>query len=257
MEAGGRWMMDDTAASRGGDDNNHQFFLGVGYRFVPTDEELVDYFLRRKIMGLPIIHPIIRHTINIYETHPRDILCKYGTVGEDACYFFVKQSNKSRKRRCRKAGNGYWRTSGSHPVLDGSGKKEIGSKKTFAFHQGFPEKGGFKGVKTDWLMHEFSLNHGDDNNNNIGDDYVLVRIYYHKKKNGNGKEKDYKELNNFTTPWHHDEHLLLPAPANNMEPFTGLEVETMSSDKDILRWLEHCMLGDSDPAEPLLPAVGC
>ncbi|CAH9108651.1 unnamed protein product, partial [Cuscuta epithymum] len=229
MEAGGRWMMDGTAASAwtpGGDDNNHPF-LGVGYRFRPTDLELVDYFLRGKIMGVPITHPII-HTINIYETHPRDILCKYGTVGEDACYFFVKQS---RKRPSRKAGNGYWRASGSHPVR--AGKKEIGSKKTFAYHEGFQQKSGFKGLKTDWLMQEFTLNH------NTGDDYVLVKIYYHKK---NGKEnityeeEEEEEFNNnlITTPsdTHHDD-LLVPA-ANNMEQpaltITGDEsVETMLS----------------------------
>ncbi|KAH7566292.1 hypothetical protein JRO89_XS08G0132100 [Xanthoceras sorbifolium] len=42
----------------------------IGYRFLPTDEELVDYYLKRKVLGLPLPASIIPDPLDVFNTDP-------------------------------------------------------------------------------------------------------------------------------------------------------------------------------------------
>lgn len=52
--------------SNGGD----QLRLPIGYRFHPTDEELIVHYLRRKIFGLPLPASVIPELDNVFQHDP-------------------------------------------------------------------------------------------------------------------------------------------------------------------------------------------
>jgi hypothetical protein len=79
--------------------------------------------------------------------------------GEKEWYFFSprdrKYSNGARPNRA--AASGYWKATGTDKTiltsLAGGGCHNIGVKKALVFYKGRPPKG----VKTNWIMHEYRL----------------------------------------------------------------------------------------------------
>ena len=74
--------------------------------------------------------------------------------GEDEWYFFTPRDRKypNGVRPNRAAGLGNWKATGTDkPILTSCGTKSIGVKKPLVFYKGRPPKG----VKTDWIMHEY------------------------------------------------------------------------------------------------------
>ncbi|XP_012477041.1 transcription factor JUNGBRUNNEN 1 [Gossypium raimondii] len=125
-----------------------------GFRFHPTDEELVGFYLRRKVDNKPLTIELIKE-IDIYKYDPSD-LPKTGMVGENELYFFCRRGRKYRNsvRPNRVTESGFWKATGiDKPVFSVEGGEAIGLKKTLVYYRG----SGGKGTKTDWMMHEFRL----------------------------------------------------------------------------------------------------
>ncbi|KAE8805875.1 NAC domain-containing protein 42 [Hordeum vulgare] len=133
-----------------------------GYRFHPTDEELVTFYLRRKVARKSLRIEVIRE-MDIYKHDPWD-LPKASTVGgEKEWYFFCLRGRKYRNsiRPNRVTGSGFWKATGIDrpiysPAAAGSGSGSgvsIGLKKSLVYYRG----SAGKGTKTDWMMHEFRL----------------------------------------------------------------------------------------------------
>lgn len=61
------WELQDTAGEQDEDDTRLP-----GFRFHPTDEELVGFYLRRKVEKRPIRIELIKH-IDIYKYEPWDL----------------------------------------------------------------------------------------------------------------------------------------------------------------------------------------
>ncbi|KAL3508266.1 hypothetical protein ACH5RR_027667 [Cinchona calisaya] len=127
-----------------------------GFRFHPTDEELVGFYLRRKVEKRPISLELIKQ-IDIYKHDPWD-LPKASNVGDKEWYFFCKRGRKYRNsiRPNRVTGSGFWKATGiDRPVYSagGEGRDCIGLKKSLVYYRG----SAGKGTKTDWMMHEFRL----------------------------------------------------------------------------------------------------
>ncbi|KAK9110390.1 hypothetical protein Sjap_018450 [Stephania japonica] len=119
--------------------------LPPGFRFFPTDEELVVHFLRRKAMLLPC-HPDVIPDLDLYPYDPWDLDGK-AFAGGNQWYFF------SRRTVNRVSANGYWMPLGiDEPIVRGDGKK-VGMKKYLGFYLGEAPMG----VVTNWIMHEFRL----------------------------------------------------------------------------------------------------
>ncbi|KAK1418062.1 hypothetical protein QVD17_27200 [Tagetes erecta] len=166
--------------------------LPPGFRFHPTDEELVVHYLQKKESNDPLPVAIIAE-VDLYKHDPWE-LPAMATFGEHEWYFFSMREKKypNGGRPNRTATSGYWKATGTDkPVLTAGGTQKIGVKKALVFYGGKPPKG----VKTNWIMHEYRLITGrgsgskppvvDDTAKNKTslrlDDWVLCRIY--KKSN--------------------------------------------------------------------------
>ncbi|CAN4099908.1 unnamed protein product [Withania somnifera] len=126
-----------------------------GFRFHPTEEELVGYYLKRKINSLKIDLDVITD-IDLYRIEPWDIQdrCKLGYEEQTEWYFF---SHKDRKyptgtRTNRATAAGFWKATGRDKAVL-SKEKIIGMRKTLVFYKGRAPNGR----KTDWIMHEYRL----------------------------------------------------------------------------------------------------
>ncbi|GMI75350.1 Arabidopsis NAC domain containing protein 9, FEZ [Hibiscus trionum] len=126
-----------------------------GFRFHPTDEELVGFYLKRKIQQRPLSIELIKQ-LDIYKYDPWD-LPKLAASGEKEWYFYCPRDRKYRNstRPNRVTGAGFWKATGTdRPIYSSEGTtKCIGLKKSLVFYKGRAAKG----VKTDWMMHEFRL----------------------------------------------------------------------------------------------------
>ncbi|KAF7803688.1 NAC domain-containing protein 104-like [Senna tora] len=128
-----------------GDNNNKNVKLPPGFRFYPTDEELLVHFLRRKASLLPC-HPDVIPDLDLYPYDPWDLHAKALAEGNQWYYY-------SRRTQNRVTENGYWMPMGMEEAVIGGGgsnTKVIGMKKYFVFYLG-------DGVKTNWLMQEYRL----------------------------------------------------------------------------------------------------
>ncbi|KAF2305137.1 hypothetical protein GH714_002005 [Hevea brasiliensis] len=149
------------------------------------------------------------------------------TFGEKEWYFFSPRDRKypNGARPNRAATSGYWKATGTDkPILTSNGAQKVGVKKALVFYGGKPPKG----IKTNWIMHEYRLVDNKNDNNSASklpgvdsvtkkgslrlDDWVLCRIY--KKSNSQRPmerdEKDSMEGLFSTLPII---HLKPPAPA--------------------------------------------
>ncbi|XP_057854278.2 NAC transcription factor 32 [Cryptomeria japonica] len=128
--------------------------LPPGFRFHPTDEELVTHYLRKKISSSPLPVSIITD-VNLYKFEPWDLpgLAKFG---EQEWYFFSPRERKypNGTRPNRTAGCGYWKATGiDKPVFLSGSSLQVGVKKALVFYKGKPPRG----IKTKWIMHEYRL----------------------------------------------------------------------------------------------------
>ncbi|XP_010548826.1 PREDICTED: NAC domain-containing protein 104-like [Tarenaya hassleriana] len=116
--------------------------LPPGFRFYPTDEELVVHFLHRKASLLPC-HPDVIPDLDLFPYDPWDLPGKAMEEGRQ-WYFY------SRKTRNRATSSGYWRSMEmDEPIFTSSGHKKVGVKKYLTFYLGESP--------TNWLMQEYSL----------------------------------------------------------------------------------------------------
>ncbi|XP_062190038.1 NAC domain-containing protein 58-like [Phragmites australis] len=125
-----------------------------GFRFHPTDEELILHYLRNRAASAPCPVPIIAD-VDIYKFDPWDLPSK-AVYGDGEWYFFSPRDRKYPNgiRPNRAAGSGYWKATGiDKPIHDSVTGESVGVKKALVFYKGRPPKG----TKTNWIMHEYRL----------------------------------------------------------------------------------------------------
>ncbi|CAL5062976.1 unnamed protein product [Urochloa decumbens] len=160
--------------------------LPPGFRFHPTDEELVNYYLKRKIHGLKIELDIIPE-VDLYKCEPWELADKSFLPSRDPEWYFFgprdrKYPNGFRTNRATRAG--YWKSTGKDRRVLHHGGRPIGMKKTLVYYRGRAPQG----VRTDWVMHEYRLDDKDaEDTLPIQDTYALCRVF---KKNAICAEVD-------------------------------------------------------------------
>ncbi|KAL1222158.1 Protein BEARSKIN1 [Cardamine amara subsp. amara] len=148
-----------------------------GFRFHPTDEELLHYYLKKKISYEKFDMEVIKE-VDLNKIEPWDLQdrCRIGSTPQNEWYFF---SHKDRKyptgsRTNRATHSGFWKATGRDKCIRNCYKK-IGMRKTLVFYKGRAPHG----QKTDWIMHEYRIEDTDDNPSEDG--WVVCRVF--KKKN--------------------------------------------------------------------------
>ncbi|KAG0503041.1 hypothetical protein HPP92_003113 [Vanilla planifolia] len=128
--------------------------LPPGFRFHPTDDELVGYYLKRKVDGLQIELEVIP-LIDLYKFDPWELPEKSYLPKRDMEWFFFcprdrKYPNGSRTNRA--TSSGYWKATGKDRkiICDFSIK---GLRKTLVFYMGKAPGG----ERTEWVMYEYRL----------------------------------------------------------------------------------------------------
>ncbi|OQU91335.1 hypothetical protein SORBI_3001G163800 [Sorghum bicolor] len=126
--------------------------LPPGFRFHPTDEELVTYYLTRKVSDFAFATRAIAD-VDLNKCEPWDLPSK-ASMGEKEWYFFSMRDRKypTGIRTNRATDSGYWKTTGKDKEIFHCGML-VGMKKTLVFYRGRAPKG----QKTSWVMHEYRL----------------------------------------------------------------------------------------------------
>ncbi|CAH2044976.1 unnamed protein product [Thlaspi arvense] len=144
----------DYEVSRIGEivEDSEQIDLPPGFRFHPTDEELISHYLKPKVLNT-FFSAIAIGEVDLNKVEPWDLPWK-AKIGEKEWYFFCVRDRKYptglRTNRATKAG--YWKATGKDKEIF-KGKSLVGMKKTLVFYKGRAPKG----VKTNWVMHEYRL----------------------------------------------------------------------------------------------------
>ncbi|XP_013620811.1 PREDICTED: NAC domain-containing protein 78-like isoform X2 [Brassica oleracea var. oleracea] len=149
--------------------------LAPGFRFHPTDEELVRYYLKRKVCNKPFNFDAIS-VADVYKSEPWDLPDKSKLKGRDLEWYFFsmldkKYSNGSKTNRATE--RGYWKTTGKDREIR-NGTRAVGMKKTLVYHKGRAPRG----ERSNWVMHEYRLT--DDELKIAGapqDAFVLCRVF--------------------------------------------------------------------------------
>ncbi|CAI8615863.1 unnamed protein product [Vicia faba] len=153
------------------DDHEHDMVM-PGFRFHPTEEELVEFYLRRKVEGKRFNVELITF-LDLYRYDPWE-LPALAAIGEKEWYFYVPRDRKYRNgdRPNRVTTSGYWKATGADRMIRTENFRSIGLKKTLVFYSGKAPKG----IRTSWIMNEYRLPQHETERYQKGE-ISLCRVY--------------------------------------------------------------------------------
>eukprot|EP01018_Ginkgo_biloba_P013257 Gb_01126 [translate_table: standard] len=170
-----------------------------GFRFHPTEEELLHYYLKKKVSYEKIDLDVIRD-VDLNKLEPWDLQerCKIGSTPQNDWYFFSHKDKKypTGTRTNRATAAGFWKATGRDKAIHMNFKR-IGMRKTLVFYKGRAPHG----QKTDWIMHEYRLDDNENPQQNAFNDlqedgWVVCRVFK-KRTHHKGHESDHNSLPNF------------------------------------------------------------
>ncbi|GKU97229.1 hypothetical protein SLEP1_g10398 [Rubroshorea leprosula] len=155
--------------------------LPPGFRFHPTDEELITHYLTPKVLDSCFCAAAVGQ-VDLNKCEPWDLPSR-AKMGEKEWYFFCVRDRKypTGLRTNRATNAGYWKATGKDKEIYRA-KTLVGMKKTLVFYRGRAPKGG----KTNWVMHEYRLE-GKNSIYNMANteknEWVVCRVF-HKTAGG-------------------------------------------------------------------------
>ncbi|KAK9999702.1 hypothetical protein SO802_019305 [Lithocarpus litseifolius] len=234
----------------------------IGYRFEPTDYDLIMRYLIRKVLKkrLPWNQIV---DVDLYKHNPESLAeanKKYD--GKEEWYFFTPRKLKYKKRTCpyREAGDGYWKPSRADIKIESKGTI-VGYKKVLVFHRGKAPNG----VKTNWIMHEYRLNHPPvtrrDENDMELDEWVLCRIYNNIKTNTQDKSCSLvkgkgKKDETCSTSLHHGDRNARNQPMPKVDPTTVIVEDYMNQSHQNVPAFSHMASRFPDQFHPVASDYG-
>ncbi|GAB2219083.1 hypothetical protein Droror1_Dr00006711 [Drosera rotundifolia] len=120
--------------------------LPPGFRFEPTDEELVLHFLHRKASRLPC-HPDVIPDLDLIPYNPWEL--QGNAMSEGGIWYYY-----SRRTPSRVTNAGVWKLMGTEEsIYSSTNGRKIGLKSSYVFHLGQISQD----ASTEWIMQEFRL----------------------------------------------------------------------------------------------------
>ncbi|XP_042404457.1 NAC domain-containing protein 87-like [Zingiber officinale] len=158
--------------------------LPPGFRFHPTDLEIIIHYLVPKISN-PTFTAAAIADADLNKCEPWQLPSKAKMQGGkvEMMYFFCQRDKKypTGMRTNRATESGYWKATGKDKeiVCKASKGAVVGMKKTLVFYKGRAPKG----VKTNWVMHEFRLegnihHHSNDLPKSAKEEWVVCRVIH-------------------------------------------------------------------------------
>ncbi|MED6179653.1 Protein CUP-SHAPED COTYLEDON [Stylosanthes scabra] len=187
--------------------------LPPGFRFHPTDQELITFYLASKVFNNNSCNT---HNLNFVEVdlnrcEPWE-LPEVAKMGEREWYLYSVRDRKypTGLRTNRATAAGYWKATGKDKQVYGGGSGGggvVGMKKTLVFYKGRAPRG----QKTKWVMHEFRLDpHTSPPSSLSKDEWVICRIFH---KTG---EKRTATTTPFLQQQQQDHPLLFQTPSSSL-----------------------------------------
>ncbi|MFQ6621235.1 hypothetical protein Gotur_002829 [Gossypium turneri] len=134
--------------------DNGDTHLPPGFRFHPTDEELITFYLLKKVLDSSFTGRAIAE-VDLNKCEPWELPEK-AKMGEKEWYFFSLRDRKypTGLRTNRATEAGYWKATGKdREIYSSKTSALLGMKKTLVFYRGRAPKG----EKSNWVMHEYRL----------------------------------------------------------------------------------------------------
>ncbi|GMH23879.1 hypothetical protein Nepgr_025722 [Nepenthes gracilis] len=144
--------------------------LPIGFRFRPTDEELLVHYLKRKALAVPLPASVIPD-FNVFLYDPWALP---GDLREKR-YFFSKRKYS----KIIPTGSGFWKFMGKSKQVLASGRNQVvGARRSLPFYKGKHPHG----CRTRWIMHEYHLLESISTQSPVGkvEDWVVCLIYQRK-----------------------------------------------------------------------------
>ncbi|CAM8924817.1 unnamed protein product [Rhodiola kirilowii] len=150
--------------------------LPPGFRFNPSDEELICHYLYKKIANEEVSKGTLME-IDLHTCEPWQ-LPEMAKLNASEWYFFSFRDRKyaTGYRTNRATTCGYWKATGKdRTVRDPFTSEIVGMRKTLVFYLNRAPNG----IKTGWIMHEFRL---ESPHILPKEDWVLCRVFYKSKQ---------------------------------------------------------------------------
>ncbi|XVE84206.1 hypothetical protein DITRI_Ditri16bG0151700 [Diplodiscus trichospermus] len=123
--------------------------MPIGFRFHPTDEELVVHYLKRKALCLPLPASVIPE-FDVFQTDPWSL-----------------------------PGSGYWKPIGKEkPILASGSNQVVGMRKALIFCQ----RKRSDETKTRWLLHQYRLAEAQMSTRELHGDWVVFRVFQRNRQ---------------------------------------------------------------------------
>ncbi|XP_056163656.1 NAC domain-containing protein 21/22-like [Syzygium oleosum] len=155
--------------------------LPPGFRFYPSDEELVCHYLFKKIANEQSLKGTLVE-VDLHTCEPWQ-LPDVAKLNASEWYFFSFRDRKYATgfRTNRATTSGYWKATGKdRTVHDPATREIVGMRKTLVFYRNRAPNG----IKTGWIMHEFRL---ETPHMPPKEDWVLCRVFHRSKAEGSDK----------------------------------------------------------------------
>uniref|UniRef100_A0A2P2JC45 NAC domain-containing protein 100-like n=1 Tax=Rhizophora mucronata TaxID=61149 RepID=A0A2P2JC45_RHIMU len=218
--------------------------LPPGFRFHPTDEELITHYLSKKVHDSCFCARAIGE-VDLNKCEPWD-LPRIAKMGEKEWYFFSVKDRKypTGLRTNRATDAGYWKATGKDKEIYEK-KTLVGMKKTLVFYKGRAPKG----EKTNWVMHEYRLE-GKFSVYSLSktakDEWVICRVF---QKSPGGKKIHVAGLTKLSSYGNELRPVQLP-PLMDTSPHNG-EIRTATGEASHVTCFSHPM-DDQKPQEAII-----
>ncbi|KAH6807263.1 hypothetical protein C2S51_028371, partial [Perilla frutescens var. frutescens] len=141
-------MSSSSSSAAIGSDEKKELNLPFGYRFDPTNEELVKFYLTPKLKGEKLPSEYIMDLDDVYRYDPTNLpfMNQFKHTRVNEAFFFTKDLRE--EIQIRTTPNGYWKVYQDKVAVVDVADEVIGFKTKLFFHDLY-------GNITDWKMTKF------------------------------------------------------------------------------------------------------